>query len=293
MPGPWREDASPQPGRRGVSAAGRPASSGTASPALSALDRLPDSVRFALGTFMRIKVPAPRLLDRRSVGNGLVLAPVVGAAVGAASGLPVLLTGVDLSARLLSATLVVALAAWITRGLHWDGLADLADGLGSGAPPARARDIMARSDIGPFGVLVLVLVVLSQVFSLAQLPADRPAYAAWVVAVLSGRLAVVLACGPWARAARPGGLGATVAGAVAVPGIALAAGSALLLGVAIAAWAGLTWWFALLWAPMAAAGTAVAVTVLARRRLQGITGDVLGAIVELTTTVVLLGLVLR
>ena len=136
--------------------------------------RLPDSARFAVGTFTRLPVPPPLVLDRAAAGRGLVWAPVVGAGLGVVSGLPLLVTGVDLIARLLSATMVVGLAAWLTRGLHWDGLADLADGLGSGAPAERARAIMARSDIGPFGVLVMVLVLLMQILSLAQLPAEPP-----------------------------------------------------------------------------------------------------------------------
>jgi len=206
---------------------------------------------------------------------------------------PLLVTGFNLIARLLSATIVVALAAWLTRGLHWDGLADLADGLGSGAPADRSRAIMARSDIGPFGVLVMVLVLLMQILALAQLPAGAPALAAWVLAMTWGRLAVVFACGPRARPARPDGLGALVAGAVTVRGIATAAGLTLSIGVLAAVLGPVPWSFGLVLGPLAAAGTAAVVSLIARRRLEGITGDVLGAIVELATVAALFTLALR
>ncbi|NEC49139.1 adenosylcobinamide-GDP ribazoletransferase, partial [Actinospica acidiphila] len=58
--------------------------------------------------------------------------------------------------------------AALTRGLHLDGLADTADGLGSGRPAEDALRIMKQSDVGPFGVLTLVLVLLVQVAALAQ-----------------------------------------------------------------------------------------------------------------------------
>ena len=256
-------------------------------------ERLTDEARFVIGTLTRLPVPAPAQLDSRTAGRGLQWAPLVGAALGLASGLPLFVFPVDLLARLLSATIVVALAAWLTRGLHWDGLADLADGLGSGAPAERARAIMKRSDIGPFGVLVMTLVLLMQVLCLAQLPATTPAYAGWVLAMALGRFGLVAACGPWGRAASADGLGALVVGSVSRAGVLLAAGSALAVGALAAGLGPLPATFAMLWAPAAALATAGGVGLLARRRLDGLTGDVLGAIVELATLAALVTLVLR
>jgi adenosylcobinamide-GDP ribazoletransferase len=252
-----------------------------------------DPVRFALGTFTRVPVRPPTVVDATVAGRGLALAPAVGAAIGLVSGALLLVTGVDLIARLLSATLVVALAAWITRGLHWDGLADVADGLGSAAPPERAGAIMRRSDIGPFGVLVLGFTIALQVLSLAQLPAGAPAVAAWVLAVTLGRLAVAVACGPWVQAARADGLGAMAIGSVTPARLVIA--GALAAGVAIfAAGAGpLPWSAALLWGPLASIGVALGLAWLARRRFGGSTGDVLGATAELATLAVLLVLALQ
>jgi adenosylcobinamide-GDP ribazoletransferase len=254
---------------------------------------LPDPVRFAVGTFTRVPVPPPGTIDAAVAGRGLALAPLVGGALGLASGALLLVTGVDLIARLLSATLVVGLAAWLTRGLHWDGLADVADGLGSGAPPERAREVMRRSDIGPFGVLVLGFTGAVQVLALAQLPADRIALAGWVLAVTLGRLAAAVACGWWVRPARPDGLGAAVVGSVTPARLLLAAGAAAVVAVLVT-WTGpLPWTAALLEAPLAAVLVAVLVARTALRRFGGSTGDVLGATIELATAAALLVLALR
>jgi adenosylcobinamide-GDP ribazoletransferase len=252
-----------------------------------------DPLRFAVGTFTRLPVPPPTEVDATVAGRGLALAPAVGAVIGLVSGALLLVTGVDLIARLLSATLVVALAAWITRGLHWDGLADVADGLGSAAPPERAREIMRRSDIGPFGVLALGFTIALQVLSIAQLPAGAPALAAWVLAVTLGRLAVGVACGPWVHPARSDGLGATVIGSVTPARLVIAGALAASVAV-IAAWSGpLPWAGAVFWGPLAAVGVALGLGWLARRRFGGSSGDVLGATAELATVAVLLVLALH
>ncbi|MYV44817.1 adenosylcobinamide-GDP ribazoletransferase, partial [Streptomyces sp. SID2888] len=121
---------------------------------------------------------------------------------------------------LLAAVCATAVPAVLTRGLHLDGLADTADGLGSGKPAAQALRIMKQSDIGPFGVITLVLVLLAQVAALAHAYEGswaRGALAA-VVSATAARLALTLAARTGVPAARPEGLGAAVAGVVPVPG---------------------------------------------------------------------------
>ena len=202
-------------------------------------------------------------------------------------------TGVDLIARLLSATLVVALAAWITRGLHWDGLADVADGLGSGAPPERAREIMRRSDIGPFGVLALGFTIALQVLSIAQLPAGATALAAWVLAVTLGRLAVAVACGPWVTLPERTGSGRRSSGRSPQPGWSSPARWRRRWPCSPPGLGPLPWSAALFWGPLAAVGVALGLGWLARRRFGGSSGDVLGATAELATVAVLLVLALH
>ncbi|MGA4989126.1 adenosylcobinamide-GDP ribazoletransferase [Nonomuraea bangladeshensis] len=167
---------------------------------------LTDGLRFAVGTLSVFPVRVERV-DRQVAGQAMTLAPLIGLALGAVAGLPLLLP----VHPLLGAALAVGLLALLTRGLHLDGLADLADGLGSGKPADQALGIMKKSDIGPFGVMTLLLVLLAEVAALAGTGAG---YAALVTACVAGRLALTWACRPRVPAARPEGLGAAVAGSV-------------------------------------------------------------------------------
>ena len=222
-----------------------------------------------------------RAPSRRAAGAAMAWAPVVGLLLGAAAA-----AVLELAARwartgpLLAAVLAVAALALLTRGLHLDGLADLADGLGSRRPAAQALAIMKRSDIGPFGVVTLVLTLLVQVAALAQAQTLGRGAPAVIAAAVTGRLALPWACRRGVPAARGTGLGTLVAGTVpaaipvALTAAALAGAYPFGIVVPIAVAAGLA--------------ASLALTALAVRRLGGITGDVLGALVEVATAVCLL-----
>jgi adenosylcobinamide-GDP ribazoletransferase len=221
-------------------------------------------------------------VDREAAGRAMTLAPVAGLLVGAAAAVLLTAAGWLGTGALLGAGLTVGAMALLTRGLHLDGLADLADGLGSGRPAGDALSIMKRSDIGPFGVITLVLTLLIQVAALAQAPHRAVAV---TVAAVTGRLAVTWACRAGVPAARPEGLGALVAGTVRRRD---ALGATVIVMVA-AALAGLLAGGArpAVLAPGAvAAGLLVSAALLrhAERRLGGVTGDVLGALVETSAT---------
>jgi adenosylcobinamide-GDP ribazoletransferase len=181
---------------------------------------------------------------------------------------------------LLSAALAIAVLAVLTRALHLDGLADTADALGSRLPAAQALAVMKRSDIGPFGVVTLVLTLLIQVSALAQAERLGRGPLGIVAATVTARLAITLACRRGIRSARPDGLGALVAGTVhpvAAAALALAAiGAAAALGTSYAV------------AVAVGLASSVLLTTLAVRRLGGVTGDVLGAVAELAGTACLL-----
>jgi adenosylcobinamide-GDP ribazoletransferase len=70
---------------------------------------------------------------------------------------------------LLAALLSTAGTLWLTGGFHEDGLADVADGLGGSAPPERALEIMKDSRMGAYGVMALVMALLTKLALIALL----------------------------------------------------------------------------------------------------------------------------
>ncbi|MCX5378763.1 adenosylcobinamide-GDP ribazoletransferase [Streptomyces sp. NBC_00091] len=254
---------------------------------------LSDGIRFAFGTLTVLPARITRW-DRPAARTGMACAPLAGLVVGLLAAVPGTLLLLLGGGPLLAAAVTVAVPAALTRGLHLDGLADTADGLGSAKPAEDALRIMKQSDIGPFGVIALLVVFLVQVAALSNAYADswiRGALAA-VLAAVAARLAMTLASRQGVPAARPEGLGAAVAGVVPLRAAALV--SALVVAAAALA--------ALPAGPLAAAQHAVAVLaalltaeLLLRRcvrRFGGVTGDVFGALCEVCATTVLLVLAL-
>ncbi len=232
--------------------------------------------------------------DRATAAAAMAWAPVVGLLLGVIGA--AILLGADHplgAGPLTGAVLAISALALLSRGLHLDGLADLADGLGSGQPAPVALEIMRRSDIGPFGTVTLILSLLIQVAALSQAESSGPGRgaAALIAAVVTGRLALTWACRRGVPSARPDGLGALVAGTVrpAIPVLITVAAVAAAAGaVAVSARLAsqpLGWTLPL--AVVAGLAAALVVQRHAVRRLGGITGDVLGALAEVAATVTL------
>lgn len=244
-----------------------------------------DGWRLAVGTLTVLRVPPPERVDRGTAGPAAAVAPLAFAPVGLLAG-GVGWGGSRLFPDLVVALLVVGLVAWLTRAIHLDGLADTADGLGSGRPPTRALEIMRRGDIGPMGVVTLIVVLGLQVASVAVLLGRPWGWLAVTIGLCAGRGALVIAGRRGVAAARKDGLGAVFASSVPV----LVAGIVWLVlagALALVSWlTGAPWWQGLL-AALVGAGLALYLVRRAGQLLGGITGDVLGASIELAATGVL------
>ena len=217
------------------------------------------------------RFPIRTAFTAEDVGRAAIFYPVVGAGIGA------LQLGLFRLARayvspLALAVLVVSLSAWATRGLHLDGLADFADGLGGGRSREDALRIMKDSRIGAFGAIALVLVLAAKIAATESLASPvylvlAPALARWTPVVLGFLLPDV----------REGSAPVSHVGKMEVVGATILTGalSLLALGLAAAMW-------------LSVVVVIVLVGWMARRRLGGVTGDVLGACVELAEAAALL-----
>jgi adenosylcobinamide-GDP ribazoletransferase len=231
----------------------------------------------------------------------MTFAPLVGAVLALVTGtvLAFLTQGLFFSgpwaaiSPVLAAALTLALLAILTRAMHLDGLADTADGLGSGKSAVAALDIMRSGDVGPFGVITLVFTLLIQVAALAQLTSAGVGPLALALSLVVSRLVLPVVCSRGIPAARPEGLGQVVADsvgkgqlllAIAFAGVSvvvLAVLTSVVLDVAVDAIVGPS---ALSVLGLLAGGALCAWCV---RRLGGVTGDVMGACVEVTFTATL------
>jgi adenosylcobinamide-GDP ribazoletransferase len=218
----------------------------------------------------------------RAAAGALRWAPVVGALLGlAAAGLLVGLAALGVPAAGL---LVVGFLVLATRGMHVDGLADTVDGLGCYGPPERALAVMRDGGVGAFAVAALVVALgLQAAAATALAPHPATTLLALPLAAATGRAGFAWCARRGVPAARPGGLGATVAGSQPV-------------------WVAPVWWTVLAAAavvvvpgrpwqgPLAvtvAAALVIGLSAHTRRRFGGVTGDVLGAANELAVTAAL------
>ena len=174
------------------------------------------------------------------------------------------------------AALLVAALALLSGGLHLDGVADTADGIAVQGNRSRRLEVMRAGDIGPAGVMALLLLLLIEWSALASLQDPvrsgalllAPALARWTV------VPVALAFGP----ARPDGLGQTIRQGLSPIAAPLATLIALVASVALFGPEGPLLLLVTLLTALIVAGSAA-------RLLGGVTGDVFGAAIEVSQAV--------
>ena len=236
--------------------------------------RVLGAVWSAVALLSRLPVP-----DHTPRGAGAAWAwPIVGLVVG---GIAALVAALAMSIGLpagVTAALAMACSAILTGALHEDGLADTADGFFGARDTDRRLAIMKDSHIGSFGTLALILVTLARWSALAVLCATGGALVALVATGALSRVPMVAL-----MAALPNARGHGLSQSVGRPRRDVALSAAIIagaLGVLLAGWISV-------WIGLALAGLTLGLAALARARIGGQTGDVLGASQQLAEVICL------
>lgn len=233
------------------------------------------TLRIAFGLMTTLPVKLPDDWSPGDSGRAAVWFPLVGLVVGALTWLawkgamlifPPLVAG------------ILALVAWValTGGLHLDGLADCCDALLVSVPTERRLEIMKDPHLGAFGVIGVTLVLLLKAATLATLT-PTTSFGILLAATLARWCILPAGLLPTSR---PGGLGADFSLGVQPSFIYVGAVLPMALAFVLQVQGILSL--------LAGVGATLLVLRLARSRIGGVTGDVLGTIVEVVETVVLL-----
>ncbi len=220
-----------------------------------------------------------RLFSAQEMGRAVGWYPLVGLVLGG-----IVAGGAALLERFfpqpLSAALTLALWVTLTGGLHIDGFLDACDGLLGGANPEKRMEIMRDHRIGAFAFIGGALLFLTKFSALVALKDTGWQFAALLLAPTLGRWAMALAVAGFPYA-RPAGLGREMKTHVTWRQVVLACTTALVAAWFLAYWHGL---IALVVAVLALLGIAF----FTLRRIPGLTGDIYGAVCELTELAVLI-----
>lgn len=222
--------------------------------------------------------------ESKSPATGLYWFVVIGLVLGLVSfGITIAFS--YLHAPLVGGALAAASLVWLTRAFHIDGLADMADGFGGGRSKEQVLAVMKDSHIGSFGATVLFTVLAIKVAAIGAL-CERESLLVLYVPILSRFFLVLQAvANPYAR--EHGGTAAALVSQARWHHVLIALGEAAALcacalfiirEILCMAFIGLL--------------STIAISRISRRRIGGITGDVLGATVEAAEAAMLVAAVI-
>jgi cobalamin 5'-phosphate synthase/cobalamin synthase len=240
----------------------------------------------------RLPVPGSWNIDSADVGRSTIFFPAIGALIGLIQYgvLTAVVHAGQFAGRhgahplsppsFVLAVILIAVGVLATGALHLDGLADTADGFGGGRSREDVLRIMRDHAIGSYGAVALILILMLKAASIAALIEHHAAGRFLIVAPVLARASIVMLAFslPYARASE-GGLG-DVARFIGIPEVGVSSLAAIALAV---------------WIVGRSALAALAVTALVswlnarlcRKKIQGMTGDTLGANVEICEALIL------
>lgn len=244
-----------------------------------------EGITTALNWLSILPVRGATTFDRITGTRVMASLPVVGVVFGVFTAVLLGVLGLIGVAPFLTMVLVVIMWELLNRMMHLDGLADVADALGSYAPPERAREILADPHTGLMGFSAVLFSLLAQVAAMAALIDSKAGWLVCFIPALSRLGGQVMA-----RVGRtplsPTGFGAMVVGTVRLWWVAawLVALGAAAVGVAVG-----TGDVAVAWVVPVAGIVACVISEWAgrhfSRRFGGVNGDCIGAVIHLSAAV--------
>jgi len=229
--------------------------------------------------FTRIPIFVNIKFDEEKFAKGVVFAPLIGLIIGGIMGLSYL--GLNhLDNRLIIAIILVFIEIILTGGLHLDGLADTCDGFFSGRPREKILEIMKDSRIGTNGTIALILTIVFKIGILYSI--DPQYFLEWLLIfpVLS-RLNIVWSAFFSHNAHEEStGMGGKITELTGIIELIIATAVTLIIGLLVLKlifliFIGVSILFCL------------GFTYYSKMKIGGVTGDVYGAVIELSEVVIL------
>jgi len=225
----------------------------------------------------RIPLPVKVEYSEEIFAKGVIFAPVIGLIIGLATG-GVYYLALSVTHRFIASVVCAVIAeVMITGGLHLDGLADTFDGIFSNRPKEKILEIMKDSRIGTNGTIALVLAITGKIFFLLAFERHGIIGLLFIMPAVS-RMNIAWAAGI-SSCAREGGM---AAGIIEHTGV-----REMIIATALTVIISFFYNIKALFAVAAAIIFTVLFVKYVEKKIGGITGDIIGAVIELSEIVVI------
>ncbi|MFH1562530.1 MAG: adenosylcobinamide-GDP ribazoletransferase [Nitrospirota bacterium] len=223
-------------------------------------------------------------LSKEDLANSMVCFPIIGMLIGCFLVLVNTVLSLFLPCLVVDSFIIISLI-FITKGLHLDGFSDTIDGFAAGKTKEEILEIMSDSHIGAIGVIGIFSLLILKFSLIHEMPVETKNIALILMPVL-GRWAMVMAAASSDYAKETDGLGKPFTDYVGIKEFVFATITTVLIGWILFSFGQLPYKGIILILIVYLANLYLLRTI--KKRIGGITGDILGALCEVTEVLVLL-----